>query len=297
MGRSNNATLRSVWAWLISLGLHGILLGGFALVRLPTAGRDVREGRGAVVSLEAVRRVIEAEPVVPKPTLRPILSDNAEANLSWRSMPEVPADLPVSGEAVDLSEELIHPSGTFFGGPLAAERICFVTDCSGSMFGRMGLVRAQLEQAIENLASNQFFSVLFFREGETILESGSGFLVRAGRESKQKALELVESIRPVGPTAALPALRRAMELRTPGGQGAELIYFLTDGFDLDDAGAARFVREVLGMRKKLAPQTVIHTIGFWTDPGDRRILEILAAQTGGIFIPVESVEEESNETL
>jgi hypothetical protein len=292
MGRANNATSSGVWAWVISLGLHGILLGGFAVVRVPTAVREVPEGRGAVVSLEVVSRVIGTEPITPKPTLRPILSESPRADLSASPMPQVPTDLPGSPQNGVFSEELTGPSVDFFGGPLAAGRICFVTDCSGSMFGRMGLVRDQLRQAIENLAPNQFFSVLFFREGQTLLESGSGSLVRAGAASKRKAIDLVESIRPGGATAALPALRRAMELQTPGGQKAELIYFLTDGFDLDEAGAVRFLREVLGMRKKLAPYSVIHTIGFWTEPEDRRILETLAAQTGGIFIPVESKEEE-----
>ncbi len=292
MGKPNSATSTGLWAWMISLGLHGILLGGFAMVRVPTAVREVPEGRGAVVSLEAVSRVIEAEPIAPKPILKPILSDRAQASLPADSMPPVPTDLPMSAQIGDFSEELIGPAADFFGGPLAAGRICFVTDCSGSMFGRMGLVRDQLRQAIENLAPNQFFSVIFFREGETILESGSGSLVRAGATWKEKAIGLVESVRPGGTTAALPALRRAMELRTPGGQGAELIYFLTDGFDLDEPGAAAFLHEALTLRKKLAPGAVIHTIGFWTEPEDRRILETLAAQTGGLFIPVESAEEE-----
>jgi hypothetical protein len=61
---------------------------------------------------------------------------------------------------------------------------------------------------------------------------------------------------------------------------------------LDETGAAGFIREVLALRKKLAPESVIHTIGFWADPEGCQILEILAAQTGGIFIPVDSAEEE-----
>jgi len=289
---SNRSRATGIWAWAISLGLHGLLLGGFAMVGVPTGTRDIPEGTGAAALVETVSRMIEAEPIVPKPTLVPIQTTGPEPSISDRIMPEVPTALLGSERIEDFSADLLGWPGDFFGGSLAAERICFVTDCSGSMFGWMGLVRAQLRQAVENLAPNQFFSTLFFHEGNVILESGSGSLVRASADSRQKAIDLIESILPEGPTAALPALRRAMELKTPAGHGVELIYFLTDGFDLDETGAAGFIREVLALRKKLAPESVIHTIGFWADPEGRQILEILAAQTGGIFIPVDSAEEE-----
>lgn len=293
MGKPNHRISSGLWAWMISLGLHGVLLGGFALMRIPSEISEVRGDRGAVVSLEAVSRVIDSEPIAPKPALRPILSENPRSNPSAVSAPPVPTDIPMSSpDAVTFSEDLIGPSADFFGSRLAADRICFVTDCSGSMFGRMGLVRGQLTRTIGNLSANQFFSVLFFREGQIILESGSGSLQRASASSKQKAIRLIESVRPGGRTEALSALQRAMELRTPGGERVELIYFLTDGFDLDESGAAFFLHQAETLRKKLAPGVIIHTIGFWTEPEDRRILELLAAQTGGTFIPVESGAEE-----
>lgn len=293
MGKPNRRISSGLWAWMISLGLHGILLGGFALVRVPSGISEVRVDRGAIVSLEAVCRVIESEPIAPKPTLRPILSENPRSTPSSDSAPPVPTDIPVSSpDAVTFSEDLIGASANFFGSRLAADRICFVTDCSGSMFGRMGLVRDQLTRTIKTLSANQFFSVLFFREGQMILESGSGSLQRASASSRQKAIRLIESVRPGGRTEALSALQRAMELRTPGGEKVELIYFLTDGFDLDEAGAVFFLHQAETLRKKLAPEVIINTIGFWTEPEDRRILEVLAVQTGGIFISVESGAEE-----
>jgi hypothetical protein len=78
-----------------------------------------------------------------------------------------------------------------------------------------------------------------------------------------------------------------MSLRTPAGQAPDLIYFLTDGFDLDSEGASDFLEQADAMRKHMAPQAVLHTIGFWTAPADCQILQELADRSGGTFTSVE----------
>lgn len=293
MRKPNRGTSMKTWAWMVSFGIHAILLGAFAFVRLHAAVSHPPADSAAFVSVEPASRVIRAETIAPKPKLRPIVSERPRVDLPSSSKPKPPADIPLhdSVPAV-LSEDLISPSLDFFGNRSAAKRICFVVDCSGSMFGRMGLVREQLIKTVDKLAPDQFFSILFFQEGDTHLESGSGFLQRATGSSKQKALDLIHSVLPSGKTEALGALRRAMELRTPGGEGPEVIYFLTDGFELEESGAVLFVRQVEKMRKELAPGTMIHTIGLWTEQKDRWILETLASESGGSFISRESGQEQ-----
>lgn len=293
MRKLNSGTWTSLGAWSVSLGIHAVLLSVFSGVRLQSAVSQTHADSAAYLAMEQVSRVIQAEPITPKPKLRPILSEKVRVDFTPGSKPEPPIEIPLCGSVPSiLSDDLISPSVDFFGNRSAARRICFVVDCSGSMFGRMGLVRQQLTRAIDKLAPDQFFSILFFQEGDTILESGSGILQRATTVSKQKALDLIVTVLPSGKTEVLGALRKAMELRTPGGEGPELIYFLTDGFDLEESGAVLFVRHVEKMRKELAPQTAIHTIGFWTDQKDRWILEVLATESGGIFISVESGQEQ-----
>jgi len=292
MKRAGKGTRVCLGAWGISVGFHALLLGVFAGVRLHSAGAEVAPDSAAFVSLDQVRRVIEAEPVTAKPKLRPIVFESPRPELPESERAPDAADLPqTESPAWVLSDELIRSSVNFFGSRSRAERICFVVDCSASMFGRMGLVRRQLREAVEKLNPDQFFSVLFYLDGQTLVESGSGFLQRASAVSKQKALELIESVLPKGQTEPLGALRKAMGLRTPGGQAPDVIYFLTDGFELDASGAVLFAGQVEKMRKELAPRTAIHTIGFWMEPEDRLILEMLASESGGRFISVESGQD------
>ncbi len=65
------------------------------------------------------------------------------------------------------------------------------------------------------------------------------------------------------------------------------IYFLTDGFDLEQAGVEGFARRIENLRKTLAPRTKINTIGFRTEQTDLQILRDIAVASGGQFTSVE----------
>ena len=65
-----------------------------------------------------------------------------------------------------------------------------------------------------------------------------------------------------------------------------MIYFVTDGFDLMDGGGDAFIRRIDGLRRSIAPATVVHTIGIYPDPHDRGILTRLAKICGGRYIEV-----------
>jgi Mg-chelatase subunit ChlD len=155
------------------------------------------------------------------------------------------------------------------------------------MFGRFEPVRSQLKDSIERLAADQFFYILFFQDGDRILESGRGVFVRANSAAKKTAIDFIEQIRPSGPTNAVGALRRAMQIRDSIGQGPELIYFLTDGFDLQENGAQGFAEQIETLRKTLAPRAKINTIGFLIEETDLKILQDVAKTSGGQFTRVE----------
>jgi hypothetical protein len=74
-----------------------------------------------------------------------------------------------------------------------------------------------------------------------------------------------------------------MHVRDSSDKGPQLIYFLTDGLDLDRVDAAGFGQLVEDLRKNLAPATKINTIGFWAQPDDYEILQTVAQRTGGEF--------------
>ena len=126
---------------------------------------------------------------------------------------------------------------------------------------------------------------MFFMEGQTILTSG-GTLTPATAGAKSAALELIELVRPSGSTDAEHALQMAMQLKDTSGKGAEVIYFLTDGFDLDPASSRAFVEKVNRLRSQHAPAAILHTIGFAPQPQDRQMLKRLAQNAGGAFIEI-----------
>ncbi len=282
--------LGGLGCWLVSAALHAVCLGALAFVHFPSGGGTADSASGSFSVSESAARLRMPEPTFPKPQIRPLKTERVLPSLERMKVPSVhssglepsPASIPFR-----LSEDLTGPSVSFFGACCSAERICFVVDCSGSMFGRMGLVRRQLTEAVSRLTPDQFFSVLFFGGGGRIWETGAGELRRAVPAFKQEAFRLVDSIRPEGRADALPALARAMMLKTAEGRGPDLIYFLTDGFDLTPEGTARLADRAEGLRKKLAPQSVIHTIAFWASAADREVLRTIAEQSGGCFTCVD----------
>lgn len=294
MKKRGGRWLWGLGCWAVSAAVHAVCLGSLAFVHFPSGGLQGSGGTGAFLSNQAVGRVLEVEPTAPKPHLKPLRAQRPLPSAVQKGTFAAAAEEgDEAGTTVPttLSEDLIEPSGSFFGDRCAAGRICFVVDCSGSMFGRMGLVRRQLLEAVRRLTPDQFFSILFFGGEGELLESGGGGLLRASPSAKQEAIRLMESVRPGGRTDALSAMAKAMALRTPAGQGPDLIYFLTDGFDLDSEGAFDFLEKADAMRKHMAPQAVLHTIGFWTAPADCQVLQQMAERSGGAFTSVDYERE------
>lgn len=288
----------TLWAWLLSITLHVLLLLAFAFTRFTSRPDEHAARSRPATSLARIKRLAEASPVAPKPKIRKLFTAAETQNITKR-----PLDIPVRSRmkpadelaAIDLGaggDAVVGPDPwsqgiEFFGQFTDVRKICYVVDCSGSMHGRIGLVRSQLKTSIASLKPDQFFYVIFFLEGERLLESGEGALVRATPSAKAAAYGFVDRATPAGTTDPLNALRRAMQLRDASGAGAGLIYFLTDGFDFQLPGTETFAQQVGALRQDLAPATVVNTIGFWTEPADVRILKDIAEQTGGEFVNIE----------
>ncbi len=281
------------WALIFSVAAHSVTLAVFTGVKL--SGRTEGEvSPPPVISLQMIERVVVAEPVAkPKPRVEPIVQpESKQPPLITDPQPPEPvaADVPPEPDPPKVTEAITNSQldeVEFFGQKSIVQRVCYVVDCSGSMYGRMYLVKDQLKRSILKLNSRQAFSVMFFMEGQKILTSGGDTLTPATVGGKSAALELIESVRPSGSTDAGHALEAAMQLKDSSGKGAEVIYFLTDGFDLDSASSRLFVEKVNRLRSKYARAAVLHTIGFDAQLGDRQMLRHLAQNTGGAFIEID----------
>ena len=289
----------TIWAWLVSLGIHVALLAVFAFIKFSQSSDVSPAAVRPTVTIAQIEKFTQQSRVFPKPKIERLLPDRR------RAVRKEPMDFSsrVKIEPSDKGQQLPKISGAggiallsaggvlpetveFFGQKTNRRKICYVVDCSGSMQGLLGEVRKQLKNSIANLQADQYFYIIFFR-GERLLESGYGRLVRATTKTKSAAYDFIDGARPGGTTNAINALERAMRIRDQLGRSSELIYFLTDGLDLEGGNTARFPGLVENLRKKLAPATKINTIGFWAQHADCEILRAVARRSGGEFINIE----------
>ncbi len=283
--RGRGASVR-LWAMGVSAAVHLLALttlGAFHFSRRA----DATDAKPADISVHAIEQVIEQPEPKPKPKIETPPAPTVKASVPEPApllpLPEIPVPEPTAAaEATPRPAE----STLFFGAETAARRVCYVVDGSGSMNGLMYLVREQMRESILRLTQEQSFNVLFFMRDGRLSEAFAGRLEAAGPAAKTEALNLLGRIRPEGQTDAEQALEAAMRLRDKAQMRPEVVFFLTDGFDLMDGVGDDFIRRVVNLRKNLAPQVIVHTIGIYPAREDSVILSQLAEVCGGRYIEV-----------
>lgn len=272
-----------LWAIGLSVAVHLtalIALGAFHFSRRP-----VPAAAPADISVHTIERALEQPAPKPKPKIDPPPMPTLKTPTPKPVVPE-PTPLPAADPAPAVAAAPPIDSKLFFGSTTVANRVCYVVDGSGSMFGLMYLVRQQLRDSILALSADQSFNIVFFMREGRFLQAFDGRLEPAAPPAKAEALNLIARIRPEGQTAAERAFETALRQRDRAGNAPELIYFLTDGFDLMDGGGDAFIRRIQSLRKSLAPAAVIHTIGIFPDSQDRTLLARLADSCGGRYTEV-----------
>jgi uncharacterized protein YegL len=285
----------NLWAAGLSAAAHLLLLGGFAAVRLGASADPAERSLGAV-SMQTVKRAPSTPLVTPKPQVRPdIPSLPVSEPVAVPEEKPAPAQIPPAPRvaAQPVSEEPAETyEAEFFGQDAVARTLCFVVDCSGSMYGRLKLIERQLKDCIASLRETQSFYMIFFMDGDILLEMGDGKAVPATGFAKARAFAMIDNIHLKGQANAGQALERAMKIRDSIGRPVELIYFLTDGFDLQMDSSQVFCNDIRSMRRKYAPAVTINTIGLWVSPEDEQTLKQIAHTSGGQYIPVPEVRDE-----
>ena len=289
-----------LWAWMVSIMLHIAALTVFGIAKFSHSVVDTQQYATVVTNVSHVQKLIESVQVIPKPKVTKsvasrlmgnenrVLQANSlftSVNFDRRRCDIVSGEVPViSREQFSVSEKINLPSNVeFFGSYTNDRKICYVVDCSGSMKGVFGSVKRELKESISSLQSDQYFDIIFFGDNK-LFEYGNGKLVRASVNAKSAAYNFIDLIKARGQTDALSALEKSIETRDSSGPAASVIYFLTDGFELAATDAQKFPQKVSVLLRKFAPATKINTIGFWPQTDDRRMLEMLARQSGGEFI-------------
>jgi hypothetical protein len=140
-------------------------------------------------------------------------------------------------------------STSFFAVPAQGQRFVYVLDRSGSMGLHQALAIAcrELAASLARLPATASFQVIQYNSSAAPLVGRQGELVPATADNIRQATAALEALPASGTTKHLPALQMALAL------APDVIYFLTDGDDLDDTDPARVARLNAG-------RCVIHTI-------------------------------------
>ncbi len=153
------------------------------------------------------------------------------------SMPSPVSMQTKSRPGAEIGENKEFRSATFFEIETRTKNIVYVIDRSVSMGPNEKSARAKREllRSLEQLPADSRFQVILFNSSVEILtgDQGAG-LLPANPENRRRAAQFLSSALSEGGTRALPALKRALTLKS------DVIFFLSDAEDMSD----RDVREI-----------------------------------------------------
>jgi Ca-activated chloride channel family protein len=182
---------------------------------------------------------------------------------------------------------MISPKDDWSEQEYAAKDIVFVLDTSGSMAeeGKMEKARAALLYGIRILRPQDRFNVISFAGEEHLM---SGDLVNADEAARTRALQFVESLRPVGGTNIDSALRAARDqiARSSNMGHPRMIVFLTDG--LPTVGQTNVENILLNLKSTAEARIFPFGVGYDVNTS---LLDRLASSSGGVADYVEPKED------
>jgi hypothetical protein len=154
-----------------------------------------------------------------------------------------------------------------------ARRVVYLVDGSGSMMNKFDIVRKATNKAVSELKPTQWFNVVVMNENTDGATPFSKRAIAATDANKTAFYAFMKRTQPHGSSDPLPAMRFAFD------QGADVIYFLTDG---DFPNSNQVIAEVARMNP--VKRVKIHTIAF-IERGEsyERVLKALSQQSGGEF--------------
>ncbi len=171
---------------------------------------------------------------------------------------------------------LIAPKTEVNANEVAAKRVTFVIDTSGSMQGeRMKIARDALRYCVTRLNPQDTFNVVRFSTDVEPLFPG---LKPASKENIQKAVSFVDQLEAIGGTAIDEALVRGLQDNDGKSPTPHLLMFITDGQptigETDEGAIAQHAKE--GRKAK----TRVFTFGVGEDL-NARLLDRLSAEGNG----------------
>ena len=285
-------------AWVISIGVH-VSIGILAFVATWSIVRAEEEPPRIVTSVWHEKSVNEKAklpmvlPLAPNREMElPELKLQQESVIEMKDGFAVLHEIATSGEIPEFARREPKTEVQFMGvDAVAAKRIVYVVDASGSMMLLLHEVYDELERSLKTLHPKQSFGIIFSRKGEAVIVPPKRTLTFANAANITKAMEWIGSSKEIiGSSSSNPvnALRAAIAL------DPDVVYLLSQ--DIEGKGEYEVNAEALlekldrinpidsrnGLRK-----AKIKCIQYWgetPDPLMQQIAEIHGGNDGYTFI-------------
>jgi hypothetical protein len=294
-------TRASVLACAVSLLVHAVLLGLFAVITIRAAqaggaGGGSSEVELAIASETELAAIQEASLEVPSP----MVVGGAQAELPSVDVlagPVGEASPTASGEGIGKVAEGMSGAGgdigngsglgvsgagggaaSFFGVEASGTRFAYIVDTSGSMEGmKLRMLKTALTESIGAMLEHMSFYVVFFESVAKPIGGRGPKWLPATDSGKKWAADEVSKANAFGGTNPQPAFEMAFEMSPR----PDAIYFMTDGLFGSDAADAI---ERLNKQGKRVP---VHCILFDVqEPGAIDLMKRIAKNSGGTYTEV-----------
>ncbi|MCK5219071.1 VWA domain-containing protein, partial [bacterium] len=147
------------------------------------------------------------------------------------------------GKKEDFFLLMLEPPQRVAANMIVPREYIFIIDVSGSMRGfPLNVTKALMRDLLGNLKSSDFFNVMLFSGGNSVL---SGQSLPATRSNLEKAIALVERQRGGGGTELMPALKKAMALPRREENISRSMVIVTDGYVTVEKDAFDYIRKHL----------------------------------------------------
>ena len=303
-----NSTFHVVFAWIASLGAHGIAAGLVIAAAATTVGL-------ARKPIAPPTLVLDFERPAYAPTVNLIAESAASGGSDFRQSANLPGGSQASDITLTQSQTLrsdteqaliavrqvqaplslaAHEFGQLnaatnavtinFAGLKAsnARRVVYVVDASGSLVGTFPLIIEELRKSLQRLDPRQSFGVIFFQRGDAVTVPPGGNLQSATPERVSETMKWIESkMIPSGRSNPVAAFEAAMAMHP------EIIFLLSS----DITGSGEFEMSemaLLAALERLNPidpatnrrLTRVQCIQF-LDPDPLGTLQQIAKEHGG----------------
>ncbi len=169
--------------------------------------------------------------------------------------------------------------------------VVLILDTSGSMAGKkLDQAKNALRFCVENLNDQDRFEVVrFSTEAEALFSQ----LAEATRANRDRAIEFIKDLKPIGGTAIYDALQRGLELLPSGADRPRTVIFLTDGLPtVGETNLDKIVDATSDKARSKGGQTRVFCFGIGNDVNTHlldRITENTHA-TSEYVLPEEDLE-------